>query len=62
MDEEAFCILVTEYPNLYDLSHPKYHDNLMKENSWEEISVKINCSGKFYNNIICYFFNRISQI
>ncbi|KAF6216077.1 hypothetical protein GE061_000415 [Apolygus lucorum] len=42
MPEEALVLAVEAYPNLYDLSHPSYHDNLVKENSWEEIAEQLH--------------------
>ncbi|KAG8305670.1 hypothetical protein J6590_064993 [Homalodisca vitripennis] len=28
MEDEALIVCVQDYPNIYDLSHPKYHDKM----------------------------------
>ncbi|XP_067000406.2 uncharacterized protein [Anabrus simplex] len=59
MNEEGLVVLVKEYPHLYDPSHPNYHDNLGKDNSWDEISKEMGlstdeCRAKWKSLRECY--------
>ncbi|KAG8301391.1 hypothetical protein J6590_054312 [Homalodisca vitripennis] len=42
MEDEALIVCVQDYPNIYDLSHPKYHDKNVKLNCWKEIGERLN--------------------
>lgn len=45
--DDKLIFAVQENPVLYDLSHKFYYDNIMKDAVWEDISVKLNESGKY---------------
>ena len=48
-DEEWKCKLleiIQQYPEVYDLAHPRYKDKALREVAWEEIAVGMNASGK----------------
>ncbi|XP_046685939.1 transcription factor Adf-1-like [Homalodisca vitripennis] len=45
MEDEALIVCVQDYPNIYDLSHPKYHDKNVKLNCWKEIGERFNQPG-----------------
>lgn len=49
MNEEELIIHVQSYPFLYDLENARYSNQLIRENAWEEIGIKMKCKGK----IIC---------
>lgn len=44
--DELLIDAVRAYPHLYDHKDSNFKDNLMKENSWEEIALAINIPGK----------------
>ncbi|KAF5279345.1 hypothetical protein FQR65_LT15380 [Abscondita terminalis] len=46
MDEEQLILLVEKYDFLYDLQHPKYSNQVVRENAWEEIAAKMKFSSK----------------
>ncbi|KAL2737670.1 transcription factor Adf-1-like [Vespula squamosa] len=49
--DELLIESVREYPFLYDVSDPGYHDNRKKDNAWQRISEKFNSSTVFFNGI-----------
>lgn len=42
--DELLIESVREYPFLYDVSDPGYHDNRKKDNAWQRISEKFDSS------------------
>lgn len=46
MDEERLILLVSEYSELYDLSHKNYSNLDIKNNCWKEIGKAIGHPGK----------------
>ncbi|KAF7383862.1 hypothetical protein HZH68_014619 [Vespula germanica] len=42
--DELLIESVREYPFLYDVSDPRYHDNRKKDNAWQRISEKFDSS------------------
>ena len=45
MNEEKLIALVQTYPELWDMSHPCYHNQERKDILWDEIAEK-NFEGK----------------
>lgn len=45
ISEEKLILLVQKYKHLYDPSDLNYHNNLMKDNSWEEIGQILKTTG-----------------
>lgn len=46
--DELLIESVREYPFLYDVSDPGYHDNRKKDNAWQRISEKFDSSTGIY--------------
>jgi len=44
-NDELLIDAVKAYPHLYNNQDRNFKDNLMKENSWREISLAMNLSG-----------------
>lgn len=44
--DELLIDAVRAYPHLYNHQDRNFKDNLMKENSWKEIALTLNMSGK----------------
>ena len=44
--DEAFIDALASYPWVYDSSHEKYKDNIMKRNSWIAVAQQLNLNGK----------------
>lgn len=49
MDQEKLIENVKAYEPIYVMSHPKYSDNIFKENVWRKIAKKMNQLGKINN-------------
>lgn len=45
-DDELLVEEVRNNSVLYDLSHPKYKNIILKDELWKDISVKLKKSGK----------------
>ncbi|CAI6376018.1 unnamed protein product [Macrosiphum euphorbiae] len=50
MSEEQLIVLVQQYKHLYDISDSNYHNNLIKDNSWEEIGKMLSTTGEACKN------------
>lgn len=48
MNEESLIELVKTYPFLYDLSDPRYSNNGIRSNAWDEIAECMGENGKHY--------------
>jgi hypothetical protein len=46
MDEEKLIILVQGHECFYNLQHKDYDNNLVKDNSWKEISGELHAQNK----------------
>lgn len=47
LDEEKLIMLVSQYPELYDLQNEHYMNTGRKSNIWKEIAKEIEVKGKF---------------
>jgi len=55
MSEEQLIVLVQQYKHLYDISDSNYHNNLIKDNSWEEIGKILSTTGNEKHIFINYY-------
>lgn len=46
INDEHLIELVRQYPEIYDLSHPKYMDATLKSGIWSKIGKELNSDGK----------------
>jgi hypothetical protein len=46
MDEEKLIVLVQGHECLYNLQHVDYDNNLLKDNSWKEITGELHAQDK----------------
>lgn len=58
MDDETFILLVQSYKELYDISNPNYHNQLRRDNIWEEIEEKCGLKGMIFLLLIGLLFTR----
>jgi len=45
LSDERLIVHVQQYKHLYDLQDANYHNNVMRDNSWEEIGALFNTQG-----------------
>lgn len=45
MDDESFILIVQNYKELYDVSDQNYHNQMRRDNIWEEIGEKCQQKG-----------------
>lgn len=45
MDVPKLTILVQNYPEIYDIRHPEYFNNVRQDNCWGEVGGIMNESG-----------------
>ena len=46
-----FVVTFAGYPELYDFTNHSYHDMNRKQQSWRQISAKLEISGKLFSFI-----------
>lgn len=51
MEHEILVELVRGYPELYDMTHSKYSDNVRKEEIWKNIGENLGQTGNYLLNI-----------
>lgn len=54
MDEERLILLVSEYSELYDLSHKNYSNLDRKNNCWTEIGKALGQPGMLFQSKMFY--------
>lgn len=45
MDDETFILIIQSYKEIYDIGDPNYHNQLRRDNIWEEIEEKCGIKG-----------------
>lgn len=50
VDEERLILEVQKYPQLYDVSHKYYKDNVRTDKLWRTISEEMDLPGMHYSD------------
>lgn len=59
MDAARLIAIVQEYEEIYNLKHPDYSNQQIRDNIWEQIGTRFNKNGKFVFYFIIQTFLRL---
>ena len=49
INEEKLILLVSQYPEIYDVQHDNYMNSSRKKQLWSEIAEEMGVNGKYLN-------------